>query len=200
MPCMIIHNILVLLTMNICLLSVRPTSCRFPHVKLSSTVCAVYPLFLSTSQYPETPRRFTTWWRAMACLQETLKTFRSRKGNCISSNVIQRNIYRLLLGNSKFMSFLIYVTFSRKSALTLTPDCLRTDISITVIGGTTVPVCRLLSSCHSRFCIYWITFTRIPSQHLVLTGHSNIVPFIDNRNATYRRSTQSAAVFWQAVH
>jgi len=55
----------------------------------------------------------------------------SRKGNCISSEIILRNIYRLLLGNSKFTSFLIYVTISRKSALTLTPDCLRTDISIT---------------------------------------------------------------------
>jgi len=123
---------------------------------------------LGSSQYLETPRRFTTWGRAVICLQETLKTFRSRKGNCIASDVILRNIYRILQGNSEFTSFLIYVTISRKSALTVTPDCLRTDINITVIGGTTVLVCRLLSPSHSRFCIYWITFTRIPSNILYL--------------------------------
>jgi hypothetical protein len=87
---------------------------------------------LSSSQYPETPRRFTTWGRAMTCLQETLKTFLSQTGNCISSDVILRNIYRLLLGSSQFTSFSIYVKICRKSALTLTPDCLPIPLSPSV--------------------------------------------------------------------
>jgi hypothetical protein len=114
---------------------------------------------LSPSQYPETPRRFTTWGRAKTCLQETFKTGRSRTGNCISSDVILRNIYRLLLGNSQFTSFSIYVTVSRKSGLTLTPYCLLTNISFAMIVGATVPVFRLLSHSYSRFCTDWITFT-----------------------------------------
>jgi hypothetical protein len=49
MPFMMFHNILILLTMNICFFSVRPTSCRFPHVQLSATVFAIYPQFHSIS-------------------------------------------------------------------------------------------------------------------------------------------------------
>jgi hypothetical protein len=52
MPFMTFHNILVLLTINICFLSVRPTSCRFSHIQLSATVCAIYPQFLSISGDP----------------------------------------------------------------------------------------------------------------------------------------------------
>ena len=51
-PFMIFHNILVLLTLNICFLSVRPTSCRLPHVQMPATVCAIYPQFLSISWDP----------------------------------------------------------------------------------------------------------------------------------------------------
>jgi hypothetical protein len=94
--------ILVLLTMNICFLSVQSASCRFPHVQLSATVCSY---MLSSSQYPETPRRFKTRGRAMTCLKETPNTFRSLTGNCISADVVLRNIFRLLLSNYQFTSF-----------------------------------------------------------------------------------------------
>ena len=78
MPFMKFRNILVLLSLNICFLSVRPTSCRFPHIHLSATVYAIYPQFLSISGDPTSFHNVRT--RHDLLTRDTEKSFVHEEG------------------------------------------------------------------------------------------------------------------------